>query len=124
MRHGRSPRLLLDGQAEIADSGGGGVTLTLGLTRPVPWRLWMADGPPRVIVELTDVDLEGEVKLSTGSISAVEHHRTGANTAELRAILREPLAILSAEMRTLDDGAASLEVVLQPATAEGFPCGA
>ena len=48
------PAVLLDGQAEIADSGGGGVTLTLGLTRPVPWRLWMADGPPRVIVELTD----------------------------------------------------------------------
>ncbi|MDJ0640630.1 MAG: N-acetylmuramoyl-L-alanine amidase [Paracoccaceae bacterium] len=114
------PALLLDGRAEIADSGGGDVTWTLGLSRPVPWRLWMADGPPRVIVELTGVDLQGEVELNTTSVSVVERVKTGAETTELRAILREPLAVLSAEMQTLDDGTARLNVNLQPATADGF----
>lgn len=105
--------------AVMADKGGE-VQLTMALTRPVPWRLGFVDGPPRMVVELTDFDwTDAPVSRST-SVAAIETLQTGPARTEMHAYLREPLHVVSAEMRTHEDGTALLAVVLQPTTAEDF----
>lgn len=110
----------LAGSGAVATDSGGEVALTIKLTRPVGWRLWIDDGPPRVVVELTDIDWSDTPELKTSSIHALELHETAPGVVEMHAVLREPLSILSAEMVTGDNGAAQLNVRLKATTADVF----
>ncbi len=107
-----------DGAAITEDSGN--VFLTMELSRVVPWRVAMADEPPRLVLELQDIFLDREVALRSSSIGDVAVVPTGVDRYEVNALLREPLAILSAEMVSLTGGGARLDVVLEPTTADDF----
>ncbi|AZQ67147.1 N-acetylmuramoyl-L-alanine amidase [Silicimonas algicola] len=103
----------------IADEAGK-VAITIPLSISVPWRVTLADGPPRVIVEFGDVDLTevpAAASVAIGEITT-EHHAPG--WSRMVAVLREPLDVDTAEMTTADDGSAILSVMLIPATAETF----
>ena len=110
----------LDGEGAVMADKGGEVALTIGLTQPVGWRLWIADGPPRVVLELSDMTWTEEPVLRSTSVASLEIVETGPAIAELHAVLREPLAIHSAEMVAPADGTAALHVRLKPTTAEAF----
>ncbi len=110
----------LDGDGAVIADNGGEVTLTIGLTQPVGWRLWIADGPPRVVLELADMSWTDAPDLRSTSVASLEIVETGPALSELHLVLREPLSILSAEMVAAADGTAALDVRLKPSTAEAF----
>lgn len=110
----------LAGKGAVMSEKGGEVSLTVEMTRPVGWRLWMADDPPRVVVELSEFAWSKTPNLRSTSIAALEVVQTGPNLSELHAVLREPLGVLSAEMIAAEDGTAVLNVRLQPTTADVF----
>lgn len=105
--------------ARIADEGGG-VVLTVPLTAPVPWSVRIEDGPPRLVVELHDMEWHDPPGLASGSIADATTGRSGPDSTEMVAYLREPLAISTAEMTTVEDGTALLTVRLAATTATGF----
>lgn len=111
------------GDGEIIDEAGS-VWLTVDLSRPVPWRVWIEDEPPSLVLELSDFVWSDLPRQRSSSIATLEAQPTGATTTELRAILREPLSLVTAEMVTPENGGAVLQVALQPATAVEFKSGA
>ncbi|MGR3513358.1 MAG: N-acetylmuramoyl-L-alanine amidase family protein [Paracoccaceae bacterium] len=111
---------VLTGDGVVMADDGGAVTLTVDLSRPVGWRLKLADGPPRVVVELAETELSDTFTLKSTSVLALETVKTGSELIELQAILREPLSILSAEMTVGDEEGAQLTVRLQTTTADVF----
>ncbi len=115
-----APPASLDADGIVMIDNGGEVTLTADLTRPVGWRLWMADGPPRLVLELSEFTWTTAPEIRSTSIVGYNVIETGPSLSELHAVLREPLGILSAEMIAEEDGTALLEVRLQPTTADTF----
>lgn len=115
---GEPATLVGDGVSVTEDTGN--VLVSVDLSRTVPWSVTMADGPPRLVLELQDVQLGHDVSLRSSSIGDLAVVPTGVNAYNLNALLREPLSILSAEMVTSDSGAARLNVVLEPTTANDF----
>lgn len=111
--------VLGDGGARIEDDGGE-VNLQVDLSRAVGWRLWTANGPPRIVLELTDMTWTAAPSSASTSVAALDVVETGPHTSELHVVLREPLGIVSAEMQTAADGTAVLEICLKPMTADGF----
>lgn len=118
----------VDGQVASVELGPDGVSIVdaddkvhlgVDLTRPVPWRIRFEDGPPRLVVELTGVRLVGSPRVTSTSIEDVQMRVAGPDRSELVAILREPLAVTTAEMVADDDGA-RLDVQLEPTTADVF----
>lgn len=110
----------LNGEGAVMADKGGEVALTVGLSHPVGWRLWIADGPPRVVLELSDMAWTKPPVLRSTSVASLEIVETGPAVTELHAVLREPLSIHSAEMVASADGTAALHVRLKPTTAEAF----
>ena len=109
----------LAGEAEIRDQGGD-VLLTVPLSEPVPWKTWMADDPPRLIVEFNDLDWDAEPKVGSSSIAEVRIERSAPHWSRLVAYLREPLSVTQAEMASDEDGATVLALVLGPTTGAAF----
>ncbi|SEM82663.1 N-acetylmuramoyl-L-alanine amidase [Gemmobacter aquatilis] len=96
----------------------GGLSLRLGLTQPVPWRVRLLDQPPRLVMDFREVDWagldavprQGNVELRAGVF------RPG--WSRLVAVLPGPMVVARAGMVT--EGAAAVEVTLRPATAAEF----
>lgn len=109
----------LAGEAEIRDQGGD-VLLTVPLSEAVPWKTWMADDPPRLIVEFNDLDWKDAPRVRSSSIAEVRVERSGPEWSRLVAYLREPLAVTQAELAADDGGAAILALVLGPTTGAAF----
>ena len=109
------------GGAELFDTGGE-VRVTVALTQPVPWRVRLADGPPRLIVEFNELVWSRKPKVHSTSVLDVTVGKSGAKMSELVAVLREPLTVATAEMTTRADGA-MLDIRLQPTTAAVFQAG-
>ena len=107
------------GEMSLGDRGGE-VVLSVPLTGPVPWSVWLASDPPRLVVELSDVRFADEVALGTPSVSTVTAERHGPGKSRLIAVLREPLAVEAAEMVGTEEGQAELRVVLAPTTGAAF----
>lgn len=97
---------------------GGGVDVELALSQPVPWRVRVLDGPPRVILDVREVDWRGVRDLA----------RPGAELSDLRAgVFRQgwsrlvleltgPMLVAQAGMTTEGTGAVlrlRLESVVQ-----------
>ena len=112
--------------AEVVEPGvtlqdeAGKVSITIPLSEAVPWRVTLADGPPRVIVEFGDVDWAETPAAASVAIGEVTTERHAFGWSRMVAVLREPLDVETAEMTTEEDGSAVLCVMLTPATAETF----
>ncbi|MCG6883434.1 MAG: N-acetylmuramoyl-L-alanine amidase [Silicimonas sp.] len=113
------PARVLDKGARITETGGE-VVISIDLSRAVGWRLWTVDGPPRVVLELSDFAWDREPELASTSIASLDILSTGPLKSEMHAFLREPLDIYRAEMSAREDGSAILEIRLRPTTAEAF----
>lgn len=104
--------------AEMYDDAGQ-VHLAVALTQPVPWRVRFADGPPRMIVEFSELNWSRAPTVKSSSVANVTTGKSGPDTSELVVYLREPLAVATAEMKSFEDGAL-LEVRLEPTTGAEF----
>ncbi len=117
-----APAKLDTAQSSIA-SDGGGVTLSLALSRPVPWRVRVMDGPPRLILDFREADLAGIGALKPpAAVTALRAGSFRPGWSRLVMQLSGPMLVSSAGMRTGAgaDGSAKVEVLLRPASEAAF----
>lgn len=103
----------------ISDSGAG-VDIRLSLSQPVPWRVRFRADPPRMVLDVKEVDWTGAAGLLRGS-----RHVTGLRAGVFRPgwsrlvlDLSGPMALVLGEMSTETDSRLTLR--LEPTSATDF----
>ncbi|PZR00915.1 MAG: N-acetylmuramoyl-L-alanine amidase [Cereibacter sphaeroides] len=111
----------LDPQASAIRDAGQGMAITLGISRPVPWRVRVLDNPPRLVMDFREVDWTGIRSVAQQSDHLVDLRAGVFRPGWSRLVIEmdAPLLVKSAEMRTGGD-AAQLLLQLEPASAEAF----
>ncbi|MCA0870304.1 N-acetylmuramoyl-L-alanine amidase [Seohaeicola saemankumensis] len=110
--------------SRISDSGRGGVTLDLGLSQGVPYRLFTLDGPPRLVADFQEIDWSGVRAEELQHSSRVRQMQFGTYVPGWSRMVLElsgPMAVRRAGL-TVDEvtGRARLQVSLDPVSAEAF----
>ncbi|RKT34363.1 N-acetylmuramoyl-L-alanine amidase [Roseovarius halotolerans] len=118
----------VDMQASEVRAGEGGVVIALGLSQGVPYRIFTLDAPERLVLDFREVDWSGVEPGALIAGAAVKDVRVGGfrpGWSRMVVDLAGPMAVTRAGMK-IDDlsGAARLEVVLNPVSAEAFAAGA
>jgi N-acetylmuramoyl-L-alanine amidase len=107
------------GQSRIVGDAGQ-VQLTLAISQSVPWRVRMLSNPPRMILDVREVDWTGIDALALPA--QVHGLRAGVfrpGWSRLVVELDGPWAVVQSEMQT-DDGAAVIRLALAPTTPAAF----
>lgn len=105
--------------SSIADAGDG-FSVTLALSQPVPWRVRLLDAPPRLVLDLREVDWTGLDRVPQ-TAAAVQGLRAGVfrpGWSRLVIELTGPMTVATAEMTT--DAGAVVRLALEPASQEEF----
>lgn len=106
--------------ASFLRDAGGGVDVRLAISQPVPWRVRVLDQPPRLVLDLREVDWTGLATMPRAS-SLVTGLRAGVfrpGWSRLVMDLDGPLAVTSAAMET---GAATRIVLrMEPVSQADF----
>lgn len=110
----------LDAAASAITDQGETVRIDLALSQPVPWRVRLADNPPRLIMDFREVDWSGIAAMRRDSMR-IGDLRAGTfrpGWSRLVIGLKAPLTILSAGMET--GQGARVQVRLAPGTPSDF----
>jgi N-acetylmuramoyl-L-alanine amidase len=114
---------LLPEESRIAAEDGG-VALTLGLSQPVPFRVFTLADPPRVVVDFREVafgDWAGEQNLPEGLVAMAAGPARMADWSRLVLELSGPMAPTVAAMATdASTGRASVTLRLEPVGEAAF----
>jgi len=105
----------------VEDRRNGGVSLALGLSQPVPWRVFVLDAPPRLVLDFSEVDwtgLEAEAFDRSKWVSEVAMGSYRAGWSRMVLALDAPLTVASAGMRS--GTPAVVDVLLQPVSEAAF----
>ena len=116
-------RLSSDGSA-IEDVSGG-VDLTFAISQPVPWRVRVLDNPPRLVLDMREVDWSGLSQIAQDS-DAITSLRAGVvrqGWSRLVVALAGPYLVAQSEMQT-DADRAVVALRLRSATPEAFAAAA
>jgi N-acetylmuramoyl-L-alanine amidase len=107
--------------SRIADSETG-VTVELALSRAVPWRVRIAEAPPRLVLDFREVDFAPlpRVPRAGARVTEARGGRLADGWSRLVLVLDGPYPVAAAEMRTSHDGAALVRVRLGPPDAAAF----
>lgn len=108
------------GASRIAGSGWSGVSVELRLSQPVPWRVRVMDGPPRLVMDFREVEF-GPVEALAKTTDRVREVRAGAfrpGWSRLVMELAGPMVVETAGMRTGEG--ARIAVTLRKADAAEF----
>lgn len=105
--------------AVIADEGEA-VVVTIPMNRTVPWRAFLAEDPPRLVVEFSELDWSRPPRIATAAILGVTTDRHAPGQSRMVAKLAEPLDIVTAEMRTGPGEGVLVQVRLMPTTPDAF----
>lgn len=106
--------------SELRDKGRG-IVLELALSQPVPWRVRLMDNPPRLVLDMREVDWTGIAAMPRDS-ERVTDLRAGVfrpGWSRLVMELAGPFDVTTAEMAT-DAGAARVMLRLDPADPADF----
>lgn len=110
----------LDPAASAITDTDGGVSVTLALSQPVPWRVRVLDDPPRLVMDFREVDWSGADAIARDS-KAVVALRAGvfrSGWSRLVLDLAAPLTVTTAGMATGTPTRVTLR--LDPATPADF----
>ncbi len=114
----------VDPQESAVTRSGGELRLRLGLSQPVPYRVYTLTEPARLVIDFREVDWRGVTPGQIAGHAAFKSLRFGGfrpGWSRLVAELDEPLALVSAEMpRAPESGTARLDVRLAATGAEDF----
>ncbi|MEL7025946.1 MAG: N-acetylmuramoyl-L-alanine amidase [Pseudomonadota bacterium] len=97
-----------------------GTEITLDLSQPVPWRIFMVDGPPRFIMDFNILQLADDLDLSAGLADYLVAGQSDDGWTRLVVSLEGPAAVAEAGMATQSDGSARLKIRLTPTDRESF----
>lgn len=101
----------------------GAVIIRVAMTQSVPWRVYTAESPPRLVVEFEELIFTKQPDQNSAGLLGVRVGKSAIGVSSLVAVLREPLKVANAEMMTSEDGAI-LTLRLLPTTADDFRAGA
>jgi N-acetylmuramoyl-L-alanine amidase len=90
---------------------GPGVQAEIALSQPVPWRVRLLDGPPRLVIDFREVDWSGldiATLLRGRRVAEARAGRVAAGWSRLVLELDGPYRVASAEMRTDPAGGMAL----------------
>jgi N-acetylmuramoyl-L-alanine amidase len=117
----------LTGEGATLDERNGRLEVRLEMTQTVPWRVFTLDAPPRVVLDLSELDWTGfdAAALATGvrrvSALAAGTYRPGWSRMVIE--LAGPMAVAEAGMTTANDGAV-LALRLEDSDADSFAAAA
>ena len=114
----------LDAKASGIRDVGDGVEVTLHLSQSVPWRVRLADNPPRVVLDFREVDWTGIADLPRNSVR-ISDIRAGSfrpGWSRLVLELAQPVAVGQAAMDTGQGAVVRLR--LDPSTPAAFAAAA
>ncbi len=111
----------LDVTGSSISERGGGVEIGFAISQPVPWRVRVMDGPPRLVLDMREVDWSGlsAVPLDSGAVVSMRAGVLRPGWSRLVVALDGPYLVARAGMET-GDGRARVDVRLEPATAAEF----
>ena len=111
----------LDPQSSFIGDTGQGIAVSLVLSQPVPWRLRVLENPPRLVLDVREVDWTGIAEVPRASVRVTDL-RAGVfrpGWSRLVLELNGHFLVDQAEMRTADE-AARLMFRLEPASPDDF----
>ncbi len=111
----------IDATASTLVDAGQGVSLSLAISRAVPYRAFLLDGPPRLVVDLADTeDAGGLADLDhSARVTALRIGPMRAGWTRLVAELDRPYRIARAEEAQAERGVA-IRLLLEPVSAVEF----
>jgi N-acetylmuramoyl-L-alanine amidase len=111
----------LDPQSSFIGDAGQGIAVSLALSQPVPWRLRVLETPPRLVLDVREVDWTGIADVPSTSLRVTDLRAGVFRPGWSRLVLElsGPFLVDQAEMRTAD-GAARLVLRLEPASPDDF----
>lgn len=109
----------VDADASAITDAGEGVTLTLALSQPVPWRVFTLDDPRRLVLDLSEVTWPEDIPRGSARVGTVKTGMTKAGWSRMVVDLSQPLAIATAALDT-GQGGATLRVTLKPVSEDEF----
>lgn len=115
----------VEAERSFAKDRRGTTTLQLGLSIPVPFRVYTLDDPRQLVIELSEVSWGGlpVEDMLTDRLSAIRAGTLAPGWSGMIVTLSEPMAIEAAQMRTTD-GDAGLALRLRTTSAEAFAAAA
>lgn len=123
---GLSALARLDAGASSISATSDGLNVTLVLSQPVPWRVRVLDGPPRLILDFREVDWSTLPDMQVQS-DAVQGLRAGVfrpTWSRLVVQLAEGMVVDSAQMQTAGAGGAKVAITLRRAAPDEFTAAA
>lgn len=102
---------------------GEGIAIDLALDQPVPYRAFLMAGPPRLVMDFSEVDFGSSRPKDIEAAAGVTDLGWGPirpGWSRLVALLDRPYRIDTAEERVAEGGSAVIAVRLVPATEEEF----
>ncbi len=110
----------LDPAASAIGDTGQGVGITLALSQPVPWRVRVLDAPPRLVLDMREVDWTGVqgIARQTDKINSLRAGVFRAGWSRLVIELVDPMLVTRAEMDT--DPSTVVRLTLTPADQAAF----
>ncbi len=111
----------LQSAASAIEDRDGGVTVALAVSQAVPWRVRVLDQPPRLVLDMREVDWSGlgQVRESSAAIVGLRAGVVRQGWSRLVLDLAGPHLVQVAEMRT-QEGGAVVRLHLAPASAADF----
>ena len=112
----------LEPGSSIVDTDGG-VTATLNLSQPVPYRIAHLSDPFRVVIDFNEVEWVSDIVGQLDRAETVADLRAGIiapGWSRLVLIFSQPTAVQTAEMTTTSENRATLRVELRPVTSEQY----
>ena len=101
---------------------GPALEITLALSQPVPWRVRLMADPPRLVLDVREVDWTGIDRVPRAGITDLRAGIFRPGWSRLVAELPGPFRIRTAGMDT--EGGTHVRLVLEPTTAETFAASA
>ncbi|MFT4150095.1 MAG: N-acetylmuramoyl-L-alanine amidase [Paracoccaceae bacterium] len=111
----------LDPAASSVTEADGGIAVTLALSQPVPWRVRVLDGPPRLVMDFREVDFAPLARVAQTSPHVLTLRAGQFRPGWSRLVMQMdgPFLPLRAGMTT-GGGGATVQVVLAPASPAAF----
>ncbi|MFI0394900.1 N-acetylmuramoyl-L-alanine amidase [Paracoccus jiaweipingae] len=120
-------QLVADGSSLVAQGRDRGrarpLLLTLKLSQPVPYRVFLLDGPPRLVVDFREVDFTGTDAAAldgAGLVPAIRWGRFRPGWSRMVVELPGPYVLDSATQHTRNSGDPDIQIALSPVAPDAF----
>jgi N-acetylmuramoyl-L-alanine amidase len=111
----------LDAAASRLGADGDAIEVSLQISQPVPWRVRVLANPPRMVLDVREVDWTGLADVPVAAPQVTDLRAGVFRTGWSRLVLEMagPMLVTRSEMQT-GDGPATIRLRLEPASSDAF----